>query len=512
MINKKDSRGTVYLIGAGPGDEGLLTLRGAEYLSTADVIVYDYLCNKAFLKMARGDSEKIYVGKQASVHTLKQVEINQLLVEKALEGKNVARMKGGDPFVYGRGGEEALALVEAGILFEIVPGITAGIAAAAYAGIPFTHRGIAVTAGFVTGHESAGKETSDIDWEKINGLDTLVFYMGVANLPGIVEKLKKAGRSGSTPAALIRWGTRTDQETVAGTLDTIVEEVEKAGLKPPALIIVGDVVGLRPQLQWFDKKPLFGKKIVVTRSRTQASTLSEKLKRAGAHVIELPTIQICPLEDQSSIDTEINRLKEYGWIVFTSVNGVDIFMSRLFECGKDIRSLAHIQFAVIGGETGKQLRSYGIVADLVPDKFTSYEVVESFKKLQIDFNIMKVLIPGSAIARDVIPEGLRELGARVTEIAVYENNLPEYGRAELDEIFGETPDLVTFTSSSTVSNLVDILKSHECTKYMKTLRGASIGPVTSETAVEKGITLALEAKTHTIQCLFEEILQYMERT
>jgi uroporphyrinogen III methyltransferase/synthase len=510
MANDTNSRGLVYLIGAGPGDEGLLTLRGAEYLSSADVIVYDYLCNESLLKMARDDSEKIYAGKKASAHTLSQEEINQLLIKKALEGKNVARMKGGDPFVYGRGGEEALALAQAGIEFEIVPGITAGIAAAAYAGIPFTHRGIAVTAGFVTGHEMAGKGKSEIDWEKINGLDTLVFYMGVANLPSIVENLKKAGRSGSTPAALIRWGTRANQETVTGTLDTIVDEVEKVRLKPPALIIIGEVVSLRTQLQWFDTKPLFGKKVVVTRSRTQASTLSEKLRRAGARVIELPTIDIRPLKDQSAIDWEIDRLKEYSWLVFTSINSVEIFMNRLFDSGKDVRILAHMQFAVIGGETEKQLRSYGIKADLVPEKFTSYAVVECFKQLTEDFDKVRVLIPGSDIARDVIPEGLRALGAQVTEIAVYENRLPDYTGERLDEIFGDSPDLVTFTSSSTVSNLVKILKGHNRAEYINTIRGASIGPVTSETAGQNGINLALEAETHTIKCLFEEILHYME--
>jgi len=500
--------GTVYLIGAGPGDEGLLTLRGAEYLRSADVVVYDYLCNEALLKMARKDAEFIYAGKQASAHTLSQDEINQLLVDKAQEGKNVARLKGGDPFVFGRGGEEALVLKESGVNFEIVPGITAGIAASAYAGIPFTHRGIATTAGFVTGHEMAGKEKSDIDWENINGLDTLVFYMGVKNLPLIVEKLKSVGRSGDTPAALVRWGTRSNQETVTGTLDTIVQEVEKAQLKPPALIIVGEVVKLRSQLQWFDKKTLFGKRIVVTRSRTQVSTLGEKLKRAGADVLELPTIDIHPLEDQSPIDKEIGELEKYDWMVFTSVNSVNIFMDRLFESGRDVRALYKMKFAVIGRETSDKLREYGLNADLMPERFTSYGVVKEFQNRSCSLRGKQILIPGSLIARDVIPLGLEDLGADVKIVAIYENKLPGYTVEKIDEIFRSMPDLVTFTSSSTVNNLVDILIGADRKEYVKQIKGASIGPITSETAVERGINVAFEAEEHTINCLVDEILKY----
>ena len=508
--NKDDHNpGMVYLVGAGPGDEGLLTLRGAEYLKTADVVVYDYLCNEALLKMARNDAEIIYVGKQASAHTLSQDGINQLLVDKAKDGKNVARLKGGDPFVFGRGGEEALFLRESGIDFEIVPGITAGIAASAYAGIPFTHRGIATTAGFITGHEMAGKEKSDIDWENINGLDTLVFYMGVKNLPLIAEKLKSVGRSGDTPAALVRWGTRSNQVTVTGTLDTIVDEVGKAGLKPPALIIVGEVVKLRSKLQWFDKKPLFGKKIVVTRSRTQASSLSEKLKRAGAYVVELPTIEILPIEDQSSIDKEITELEKYDWMVFTSVNSVDIFMDRLFEASKDVRSLYLLKLATIGRETANKLREYGLNTDLMPERFTSYAVVEEFQKRSCSLKGKHILIPGSLIAKDVIPLGLENLGADVKTVAIYENNLPDYTVEKIDEIFMDSPDLVTFTSSSTVNNLVDILERANRKEYIEKIKGASIGPITSETAAERGIELAFEAEEHTINCLVDEILKYM---
>lgn len=507
-MKRKTESGTVYLIGAGPGDEGLLTLRGAEYLQSADVVVYDYLCNVAFLKMAREDAELIYAGKQASSHTLSQDEINQLLVGKAQEGKNVARLKGGDPFVFGRGGEEALVLKESGVDFEIVPGITAGIAVSAYAGIPFTHRGVATTAGFVTGHEMGGKEKSDIDWENIGGLDTLVFYMGVKNLPVIVEKLKSVGRSGDTPAALVRWGTRSNQETVTGTLNTIVEEVENVQLKPPALIIVGEVVKLRSQLQWFDKKPLFGKKIVVTRSRTQASVLSEKLKRAGAEVFEFPTIEIHAIEDQSPIDKEITELEKYEWMIFTSVNSVHIFMDRLFKSGKDVRSLNSLKLAVIGNDTARKLREYGLNADLMPERFTSFGVIEEFQNRLYSIKGKQILIPGSLIARDVIPLGLEDMGAEVNTVAIYENRLPDYRVEKIDEIFHSMPDLFTFTSSSTVNNLVEILESAGRREYVKQIKGASIGPITTETAVEKGITLAFEAKEHTINCLVDEILNY----
>lgn len=507
-MKNKTNQGMVYLVGAGPGDEGLLTLRGAEYLQSAHVVVYDYLCNEALLKMARKDAEIIYVGKQAAAHTLSQEEINQLLIDKAIEGKNVIRMKGGDPFVFGRGGEEALALVDAGIEFEVVPGITAGIAASAYAGIPFTHRGVATTAGFVTGHEMAGKGKSHIDWENISGLDTIVFYMGVKNLPVIVEKLKKTGRRGSTPVALVRWGTRSNQQTVTGTLDSIVGEVEKVQLKPPALIIVGDVVNLRLKLQWFDNKPLFGKRIVVTRSRTQASSLSLKLKRAGADIVELPTIDIHPLGDQGLIDQEINELEKYDWMVFTSVNSVDIFMERLFHSGRDVRSLYLMKLAVIGNETAKVLKKYGLVADLMPERFTSYAVVDEFKKIQCTLSGRNVLIPGSLIARDVIPEGLKEIGAQVHTVAIYENRLPQYSGEKIDEIFQNTPDLVTFTSSSTVSHLVEIFESLDRMEYIKIIKGASIGPITSETIAESGIELALEAEEHTINCLVDKILKF----
>ncbi|MCK5200298.1 MAG: uroporphyrinogen-III C-methyltransferase, partial [Spirochaetales bacterium] len=387
--NNLNTKGKVYLIGAGPGDIGLLTIRGAEYLSSADVVIYDYLSNDLLLSMARNDSEQIYVGKKASNHTLAQEDINSLLVKKAREGKSVARLKGGDPYVFGRGGEEALALSDAGIEFEVVPGITAGIAAAAYAGIPFTHRGITSTAGFITGHEMDGKDESGIDWRSIAGLGTLVFYMGVRNLPVIVSNLKKEGRSGSTPAAIVQWGTMTSQRSAEGTLDTIVDVVKKENISTPALIIIVDVVRLRSRLNWFEKKPLFGKKIIVTRSRAQASGLSKELRELGAEVIEFPTIEISLIPDNSNLDRAIDSISVYSWIIFTSVNSVDIFFKKVMS-KKDVRILAGIKIAVIGSATAMSLSEYGIKADIIPEQFTSEGILKELESNKVELKGKKV--------------------------------------------------------------------------------------------------------------------------
>lgn len=504
-LNNSGLKGKVYLIGAGPGDIGLLTLKGAEYLSSADVVVYDYLSNDSLLSMARNDCEYIYVGKKASSHTLSQEDINSLLIEKACEGKSVARLKGGDPYVFGRGGEEALALSDAGIEFEVVPGITAGIAAAAYAGIPFTHRGITSTAGFITGHEMDGKEKSGIDWHSIAGLGTLVFYMGVKNLPVIVSNLKKEGRSGTTPAAIVQWGTMASQKSAEGTLDTIVDVVEKEKISTPALIIIGDVVHLRSKLNWFEKKPLFGKKIIVTRSRSQASGLSKDLRGLGADVIEFPTIEIFPIPDNSNLDRAIKSISDYSWIIFTSVNSVDIFFNEVM-CVKDARILAGIKIAVIGSATGMSLSKYGIKADLMPEQFTSEGIVKALENHKADLTDKKVLIPGSLIARDLLPVSLSAMGALVDTVPVYENKTPEYTTEYIDSIFDNNLYLCTFTSSSTVTNLIKILKNNNRSKYISRINGASIGPVTSETAKEAGINISIEAGTHTISALVLEIV------
>ncbi|MEW5813996.1 MAG: uroporphyrinogen-III C-methyltransferase [Spirochaetota bacterium] len=501
--------GTVYIVGAGPGDEDLFTLKGARCLAGADTIVYDHLTSESLLTFSPEGCEKIYVGKESFRHTMSQAEINKLLVSKAKEGKTVVRLKGGDPFVFGRGGEEALALAESGIPFEVVPGVTAAVAALACAGIPITHRGLASTAMLITGHEMPGKTESDIDWKTISAVvGTIVFYMGVKNLPVIVKKLVENGKPSVTPAVVVQWGTLNKQRTVTGTLDTIAGEAERAGITPPAIIAVGEVISLRKKLRWFDIKPLFGKRIVVTRSRSQAPGLSRELKRLGADIVEFPTIDIVRLKDLNRLDGAIDRIKSFTWIVFTSVNGVAIFFERLFEKKLDSRSLAGIKVAAIGPETGIRLQSLGIKPDLIPETFTSEGVVEVFNSLKPDYSGERILIPGSAIGRDVIPVELKRMGADVKVVSVYENRVPEYSREEIDAVFKKPPDLVTFTSASTVSNLAALLKKSGKDKYISRLRGASIGPATSQSARRNNIEIETEAETHTIRGLVQAILKY----
>ena len=360
------ARGKVYLVGAGPGDPGLLTLRGREVLERAEVVIYDYLANEEFLKYAPPRSEKIYVGKKGGDHTLSQQGINELLVEKGRE-KVVVRLKGGDPFVFGRGGEEAQVLVAEDIPFEVVPGVTAAISVPAYAGIPLSHRDITAGMAFVTGHERRDAGTSKIAWDKIaTGIGTLVFFMGVKNLPEICTNLVRHGRSSDTPVAVIRWGTTPAQQTVTGTLGDIVEKVREAGLKPPAITVVGEVVRLREELNWFESRPLFGKRIIVTRAREQASDFKAALSDLGADCIEFPTIEIAPPPSWEPLDTAVRNLSTYDWAIFTSVNGVKFFLERLKACRLDVRELKGVRLAAIGPRTAEALEDTGLTPDLVP--------------------------------------------------------------------------------------------------------------------------------------------------
>ena len=513
--------GHVALVGAGPGDVGLFTIRGTEVLKTADVVIYDYLANEKLLEYCSESCEKIYVGKKAGAHTLSQDGINDLIVEKARAGNAVVRLKGGDPFVFGRGGEEALALQKADIDFEIVPGITAGVAAPAYAGIPVTHRKVAASVAFITGHEAEDKPESTMDWKGLaNGADTLVFYMGVKNLPLIAQNLMTYGKAPDTPVALIRWGCTPRQETITGTLDTISQESEKQNFKPPAVILIGNVVELRNTLRWFDDRPLFGRKIVVTRSRTQASKLTEALRAEGAGVEEFPTIEIRKMDDLSPLDREMTKLDTFTWIVFTSVNGVEIFFDRLYALSRDSRYLAGVKIAVIGEATAEKVRGYGIDPDLVPERFTSEGTVEAFNRIRGEVEAAKVLLPGSEIARDYIPKHLTDMGAEIVQVPIYRNLKPNYTREQVEAIVPVgprgrlpqpsqlPPDLVTFTSSSTVENLAGILEEHGLQDRIKEIRGASIGPITTETARRLGVPILLEAETHTIPGLVKAIKTY----
>ena len=502
-------KGKIYLVGAGPGDEGLITVKGLEYLKTADVVIYDYLVNEELLKHCKTGSEKIYVGKKASEHTLSQQGINELLIEKAKQGFIVVRLKGGDPFIFGRGSEEAMELKNNDIEYEIIPGITAGIAAPSYAGIPITHRGYASSIAFITGHEDTSKMESDINWDKIaTGIGTLVFYMGVANLPFIVSKLKEFGRAGDTPVALIRWGTHNFQQTITGNLDSIVKVAEENNFLPPAIIVVGEVVKLRDKLRWFDNKPLFGKRIIVTRSRTQASGLCRNLKNLGADVIEFPTIDIIPVKNFNLLDDSIHNIRDFSWIIFTSVNSVEIFFKRLFELNYDSRILKNGKIAVIGAETGNALKQFGIIPDLVPTTYTSEGTVEAFRLMKDEIKGEKILLPCSAIARDIIPSELEKLGAVVKIVLIYENVIPDYSEEKIDSYFEREFHLVTFTSSSTVMNLAEIFRKHKKEHLIGKIKGASIGPVTTETAKQNGINIVVEAKIQTIEGLTDCILEY----
>ena len=497
----------VYLVGAGPGDPGLITVKGRECIAAADVVIYDYLASPALLAHARPQAELIYVGKKGGDHTLPQDEINRLIVAKAREQKTVTRLKGGDPYVFGRGGEEAEVLVDAGIPFEVVPGVTSAVAATAYAGIPLSHRRLTSTIAFVTGHEDPGKEGSGIDWAALaQGIGTLVFFMGVKNLPTIVSELVARGRAPETPVALVRWGTTPQQLTVSGTLADIVERVHRAGLKAPAIIVVGEVVGLRERLRWFEDRPLFGKRILVTRSREQASDLVKALTELGADCIECPTIRIVPPDDPRPLEAAIDRLRDYDWLVFTSVNGVTGFFERLFALGRDVRALGHLRTAAIGPVTAARLKSFGLTSDLVPETFQAEAVVEAFRRQ--DLRGRKVLLPRAQEARAILPEQLSALGATVHEVAVYRTVPAGSDPAALADRAAERPiDLLTFTSSSTVTNFKELLRAGDPAGLSR-IPAACIGPITADTARASGFDVCLTAETYTIPGLCRAILAH----
>jgi uroporphyrinogen III methyltransferase / synthase len=507
-MNNGVQQGKVFLVGAGPGDPGLITVKGLDCISRADVLVYDYLASPELLAHARADAEIIYVGKKGGDHTLAQEGINSLLVEKAAAGKIVARLKGGDPFIFGRGGEEAEVLVAAGIPFEVVPGVTAAIGAAAYAGIPLTHRNYTSDVAFVTGHEDPTKADSSIDWKALaTGIGTLVFFMGVKNLPAICDNLMENGRSADTPVAVIRWGTAPRQQTVTGTLETIVEVSRGAGIKAPAIIIVGGVVKLRKTMQWFEKRPLLGRRIIVTRAREQASDLVRQLNEFGAECIQCPTIRVAPPQDWAPVDRAIAALGQYDWIVFTSVNGVDKFFRRLFDQGRDVRALGHLQTAVIGPATAERLGAWGLNSDIVPQSYRAESVVEAFAATPLQGR--RVLLPRAKIARSVLPAELTRLGATVDEVTVYETRQVNDNAADLIErLAGGAVDMVTFTSSSTVKNFHRLLPANRIDELMADVTVASIGPITSRTVRDLGMTVTIEAGEYTVPGLIRAILAH----
>lgn len=496
---------SVSLVGAGPGDPKLLTLRGREVLSGADVVFYDALIGAELLKFAREDAEKIFVGKRAGAHALTQEEINALIIEKARAGKTVCRLKGGDPFVFGRGGEEALACAENGISFEVVPGVSSAIAAPAYAGIPVTHREVATSFAVVTGHT----KTEDAPPRNLPEADTLIFLMGVRALGKIVRSLLEGGRSPRTPVALVRWGTTLQQQTVVGTLETIEEEVERAQLKPPALIVVGETVKLREQLSWFDNsafKPLLGQTVVVTRAREQASVLVSGLEKLGAQVLQCPAIRIEPLneEEYSGLDEAIANLPGFDWVVVTSVNGAEYFWERLRHHGKDARALAQNKIAAIGPATAEALESFGLLPDYIPESSISESVAAGL----IERGARKVLFVRATRGRDVMQKALQATGAETTDALCY-RNLPDLSnveavRAKLEA--GEV-DWVTFTSSSTVTNFVEALGLETLQELRDQYRIACIGPITEETARRQNLVPDVTAEAASVEALIEAILQ-----
>ena len=498
---KSTETGIVYIVGAGPGDKKLITIKGLECLQKADVVIYDLLLNDILLENCPLHTVKIKAP-DPRIRATRQAELNKLLIQHAKAGKVVVRLKGGDPYIFGRGGEEAMALVEAGIPFEVVPGVTSAVAASAYAGIPVTHRDFASSVAFVTGHSAALHPDSNIKWEHLaKGVDTLVVYMGVAHLSQIVERLTRYGRDPNTPVSLVRVGTTPQQFVVQGTLANIVQKVEAAQLKSPAIIVVGEVNQLRDQLQWFDNKPLFGKRILVTRARAQASEFADMLEENGADVIQFPTIQIRPLDIDSS---NILSPKEYDWVIFTSVNAVEIYYQHLQKQGMDSRAFGGCKICAVGPKTVVALNCIGINPDFVPSQTRGSAIASEID----DVVEKKVLLPRAKIANADLPNALRHKGAIVDDLPIYDTvKVQSEHNEEIEEdLLDSRIDVVTFTSSSTVTNFLEMFPNHTPANLLENVKVAVIGPSTKATAEEHGVHVDLVAKEATIESLTDAII------
>ena len=496
--------GKVYLVGAGPGDPGLITVKGAECLRRADVVVYDRLVSPELLALAPPEAERVFMGKEPDTPSGFQDQINDTLVRAALEGKTVVRLKGGDPFVFGRGGEEVDTLAKAGVPFDVAPGITSAIAVPAYAGIPVTHRGVATAFTVVSGSEDPSKPERSIDWSsmaKVSG--TLVVLMGWGSLPAIVDALIDGGRSPDTPAAVTQWGTTARQRTVEGTLADIVAKGTDAGFTAPVVTVIGEVAALRSGFRWFDASPLFGMRVLVTRSRQQASSTSRLLAAQGAAPVELPTIEITGLEDYAELDAAVARLGAYAWVVFTSVNGVDAVFDRLRAAGKDARAFSGAQVCAIGPATAAALASRGIAADFVPPTYTTESIAEGFRDSGI--RGARVLMPRADIAPATLSDALRGLGAELDEVVAYRTLVPRNAAARAVELLGGGLDAAVFTSSSTVRNLVELIGGR--LELLSGVRVISIGPVTSGTARELGVEVDVEAVEHTVPGVVDALVR-----
>jgi len=509
QLSKLEHIGKVYLVGAGPGDPKLITLRGRELLEIADTVIYDYLANPKLLAMAPEGAEKIYVGKKGGSRSSEhQDKINRIMIEAARRGKSVVRLKGGDPFIFGRGGEEVEALAAAAILFEVIPGISSAMAVPSYAGIPLTHRDLASSVTLITGHEDPSKAESHLNWEKLaTGADTLVFLMAMGNLSNIVDQLIRHGRISITPVALIEWGSHPIQRSVIGTLADIVEKAAKAAIHPPVVIVVGEVVSLRKHFNWFETRPLFGKRIVVTRAREQAAEFLDRLSDLGAEAISLPTLEILPPPTWDAVDAAIGQIEKYDVLIFTSVNGVAYFKKRLRELGKDLRILKGISLCAIGSRTAKAIEDWGMKVDCVPTEFKAEGLLESLQEQGIRGK--RFLLPRAMEAREILPEEIEKLGGRVDVVPVYRACRPRPAPQALDALRERCSiDLLTFASSSTVRNFIDLIGKQALETWVKRTPVACIGPITAQTAEEYGLNVVLLPKEYTFSAFADEIVDY----
>ncbi len=529
----KEKKGIVYLVGAGPGDIGLLTVKGMRCLQKAEVVIYDFHLNAQILNYIDHNAEFIYAGKRGGHHTMTQDEINAAILEKAREGKIVCRLKGGDPFVFGRGGEEAQVLAHEGIAFEVVPGVSSSVAAPAYAGIPLTHRLYSSSFAVIPGYEDTTKEESSIDWAKLStGVGTLVFLMAVKNIELLTEKLIENGRSPETPVAVIRWGTRPDQKTLVSTLKDIAKLVREKDIRPPAVTIVGDVVNLRNELNWYEKKPMFGHRVLVTREHSGGF---ESLEELGAEVIQFPTIEIVPPENWDELDRAIDKMESYDWLIFTSSNGVKYFFSRLFEKGRDIRELKGLKICAIGEKTAASIGKFGIRIDLVPESFNAESLIEAFikevrspksaeeqksrraKGIQTAepptpqpelFKGIRFLLPRAEVAREIFPDKVRELGGTIDVPVAYRAVKPDMHGKRLRRFLKEGRiTIATFTSAATFNNFREILRE-EADELLKGVAIAVIGPVTARAIEKAGLKVQIMPKESTVEAMAEEIIKW----
>jgi uroporphyrinogen III methyltransferase/synthase len=503
------AKAKVYLVGAGPGDPGLVTVKGVEAIKRADCVIYDFLASERLLDYARPGAETIYVGKKGASKTITQKEINSLIIKKARAGRTVVRLKGGDPFIFGRGAEEAEEIAKAGIAFEIIPGVTSAIAAPAFAGIPLTHRELSSAVTFITGQEDPIKKRSNIAWDRLStGRGTLVFLMGWKNLPFITKKLLANGWDRATPVALVRWGTMTTQESVTGTLENIVELSGK--MKPPLVIVVGDVVNLKKKLDWFETRPLFGVRVLVTRTSEQAGEFTGLLERYAATPIEFPTIKTVPPFSSRALDNAIKRLSTYDWAIFTSANGVKYFSERLKALGKDIRELKGVKLCAIGPRTAQELSALNVNVDLTPKEFRAEGVIAALGRRRIKGK--RFLLPRAMKAREILPQEIRRLGGTIDVVDAYRTIRPRKGVQELKKTLAQgSIDVATFTSSSTVSNFVSMFKPGTVPGLLKNTLVACIGPITAKTARDLGLKVDIMPNEYTIPGLAKAMEEFFKK-